>query len=264
MSWADAAKGHKIPARWRRMCEDPIAEAKALIEEAATTPGARVDADLQMVGRSLRIFTGNAAELRVQLDEDQSPETFLRLGPSNQVEFEEHLDEIDRLLHNFLAASYTLKQHTLKIKNRYADDNFSDEYASHNPFGDPVCHLVQRLRSDMQHAHLPAIHQREEYKRDPAPSFMCRLVVSRTYLATLDLNGETKQYLAALDADPAIEDLVDTYVRHVKGFAAWFIGAVVELRAQELGETLVLRQRAHNLAEPLRRALTPNRARRGH
>lgn len=54
------------------MAEDPIAEAMALIEEAWTTPGARVDSDLRMVGRSLGVFTGNAAELRVRLTESRA------------------------------------------------------------------------------------------------------------------------------------------------------------------------------------------------
>src|SRR5262245_18166363 len=38
-------------------------QVRGLLDQAAQTEGARVDADLRMVGRSLNLFTSNAAEL---------------------------------------------------------------------------------------------------------------------------------------------------------------------------------------------------------
>jgi hypothetical protein len=134
------------------------------------------------------------------------------------------------------------------------DDTFNTEYERHSPFDEPVCKLIKSLRSDTQHAHLPVIQQRVDYTSEPEPSMTCRLVVSRSYLARLDLSADTKQYLADLQSDPPIQDLVDLYTRHVEEFVAWFIGAYVGLRADDLTSTLHLRRRAYELAEPIRRA----------
>lgn len=181
---------------------------------------------------------------------------FLSLGSDNQAEFEKHLDGIDRLLHNFLASAFTLSEHIQAVRKKQANEAFDAEYARHHPFDEPVCHLVKHLRRDAQHAHLPVVQQREVYEAYPEPTLSCKLVVSRAYLETLELNGRTRQYLATLNGDPAIDDLVDRYVVHVEQFTTWFIGAIVELRADDLRQTFTLRERAHRLAEPLRRAIS--------
>lgn len=237
------------------MSNSLIDDVKALIEEADRTPGADVDNDLRQVGRSLNLFTTNSAELRVRLDEYQQPEVWLKLGPGNSAEFEKHLDEIDRLLHNFLAAAYTLAEHTQKVRNKQADEAFDVEYEEHSPFDEPVCQLIKRLRSDAQHAHLPVVQQRVSVGRHADRSVACRLILGTSYLESLDLNIETRKYVLAQSGELALQDIVDTYARHVEEFVAWFVGAVVKLRAKDLAKTVLLRRRAHELAKPLRRGL---------
>lgn len=233
---------------------DLIDQVRALIDEAHLTPGARVDAKLHLVARSLGIFTSNAAELRVRLDDEQRIGTWIKLGPGSEAAFDQHMDEIDRLLHNFLAAAFTVSEHTIAVRKDLQDEAFTRDYNTQSPFEEPVCQLIKVLRRDAQHAHLPVVQQDLELTMGPPSTAKCRLVIPRSYLEGLELNGQTKQHLRELDSDPALEDLVDTHTLHVERFTAWFVGAVVRLRADDLTETYELRRRAGELSEPLRRA----------
>jgi hypothetical protein len=234
------------------MAGDPVEELRALIEQAGATPGAAIDKEIRLVGRSLGLFTANAAHLRVQIDEEQTLESFLATA-NDLDERDRHLDEIDRLLHNFLAGAFTLKEHTLKVSNRLSDDALKDAYAENSPFDAPVAVIIKQLRNDTQHAHLPVIRQSVNITVQPEQSFTSRLVLPREYLRSLNLNAPTRQYVDGLSDDAALGDLVERYTLDVEKFTQWFIGAVVELWAQDLAETHVLRRRAHELAEPLRR-----------
>ena len=226
-----------------------------LLREAMDTPGAHVDFDLRTLSRSLELFTSNAAHLRVEIEHQQRIESWIKLGPDNQSEFEKCLDEIDRLLHNFLAAAFTLATHTMKIRKKYADDALATAYDSKSPFGQPLFKLVKELRNDTQHAHLPLVRQNINIVMDAGSEWTCTLVVSRQYLATLKLNGPTRKFLEGLGDDPSLAWLVETYTLAVEQFTAWFVGAVVLLRAEDLALTHLLRRRAAELME----SATPSR-----
>jgi hypothetical protein len=235
------------------MAGHPVDEVRSVIEQAAATPGAVIDRRLRLVGRSLGLFTSNAAQLRVQIDEEQTLKTFLAIG-NDPVERDRHLDEIDRLLHNYLASAFTLREHTLKVSNKLSDSALKVAYADHSPFDEPVSVIIKQLRNDTQHAHLPVIQQHVSITTQPEQTFTARLVLPRGYLNGLNLNGPTRQYVDDLTDDPALGDLVDTYTLGVEQFTQWFVGAVVELWAAPLGELNELLRRAHELAEPLRRS----------
>jgi len=198
-------------------------EIRTLIEEAAQTGGAKLEADLRMVWRSLGIFTSNAAELRVQISEEERTENWLGL---DQAEFEKRMDEIDRLLHNFLAAAYTLSQLTMKVRNAYANQALNEAYEQESPFGEPLFRIVKKLRTDAQHVRLPVLQQRQMLQMTPQPAVACQLVVNRRYLETLDLDAATRDYVAGLAEDPPLDMLVDAYTLRVERFTRWFVDAV--------------------------------------
>lgn len=231
-----------------------ITDALALIEEAARTPGAHVDHDLRLVGRALGVFTTNAAHLRVELDRDRDIESMLRIASEDQAALERRLDEIDRLLHNFLAAAFTISQHTMRVRKRYASDEFLAEYAAKSPFDEPELRLVSLIRNDTQHAHLPVVLRETKFTMDP-PSFDVRYVIARNYLASLDLNATMLAFVDSLDDDPVLADLVDHYTLRVEEFTRWFVTAVVLLRAEDLVETHALRKKALELARQLPQVL---------
>jgi hypothetical protein len=72
--------------------------------------GPRTRADLAGLARSYRLFLGNDRELLAFLTAHEEPPAVLELfALRNRAAFESFLDEVDRLLHNYLASALSLR-----------------------------------------------------------------------------------------------------------------------------------------------------------
>ena len=87
----------------------------------------------------------------------------------NRGAFEEFLDEVDRLFHNYLASAASLRDHTRRIRRRYAaDEGFGKDYDFMRVkiLGAPVCDFVQDLRNYTLHWRLPVARGKLSWGRD--------------------------------------------------------------------------------------------------
>jgi hypothetical protein len=220
----------------------------AMLAEAS--PGGRVQHELQMVGRSLKVFLGNAGQLYATLQHFQDPDTWMK-PPDPALTGWEEIDEIDRLMHNFLASSFTLTEITLKARKAVASDDFDQVYAEHSPFADPICVIMKLVRHDVQHAHLAGVEVYIQAPAVPNPEpgafgLERRFFLVRKYLMALKLNAATKKYVQE-HGDLPLDEIVDTYAQFVIDFANWFAKALSEHMAEELVLTTAMRARAQEL-----------------
>jgi hypothetical protein len=230
-----------------------IGKAMDLAMTAEGTLGAQVLNELMMVERSRNLFVRNAFVLRKTLDHLQDPAVWMVPPPPGKTEFED-LDEIDRLMHNFLASAYTLATHTMKARKVVTGDDFAREYNEHSPWADPVCKIVEAVRNDVQHAHLAGVESYAIAKLIPDPGaqpFEFRFRLVRKYLVTLDVNAKTKKYIEELREDPSLDDLIDRYASLVVEFVNWFGHAVLEHMADEVALTTTIRAAAQQIAGPV-------------
>lgn len=103
------------------------------------------------------IFRGNYRQLKRALDELAKPEVALKIWTDDE-QLEMISLQIIRLLHNYLAAAYTLKDHTYKVREIYEDTRFLEEYEAkkREAFADsPLSQFIQRFRNYTLHAGLP-------------------------------------------------------------------------------------------------------------
>src|SRR5687767_5560473 len=100
---------------------DPEGEIAALFERHAARaklPGWAIRVDIRSLDRSLRVFNGNQSELDRHLETASDAGEILRLWDRNNPEvFEGFLNEVDRLLHNYLAAAMSLRDHARRIRD---------------------------------------------------------------------------------------------------------------------------------------------------
>ena len=205
-----------------------------------------------MIDRALAVFVGTAVEMRATLTEMESLAGWMpTAGVEEQAAFETHLDEIDRLLHNFLAAGFSLSSYTQTLRSKVDDPGFTEKYDQRNPFTDPQAQVVHHLRNDVQHARLPAIRLNVNWVAGPPAAWTITFTISRSSLEGLKVNAATRAYLAALDADLPLQDLVDDHANRVQAFTTWFIAAVIEHRAAEFDQLAQMRSEASLIAEPL-------------
>jgi hypothetical protein len=91
---------------------DPLA-VMDMRDELRGTEAFRIRHDISRLIRSWRLFAGNREELVALLVEaTELPQALQLWSQDNREEFEEFLEEVRRLLHNYVASAMTLVSHS--------------------------------------------------------------------------------------------------------------------------------------------------------
>ena len=190
----------------------------------------RLVVDFTMVAKTYRVFLGNEAELRLFLGRTSEMEVALRLWSiENRPAFEAFLDEVDRLLHNYLAAVGSLRDQTRVLWRRYLSDDVAYAERVNATFAQSgLCLFVQNLRNYALHSSLPITEGHMSWERGSEVKTGVRLnrpdllkwskwpLLAREYLTELPEDG--------ID----LAELVGSYTNTVTRFNDWFGEVFVE------------------------------------
>lgn len=224
-------------------------------------PGWSVRAEILALDRSLRVFTGNARELTRFLGEAQEPANAMQLWAiENREGFERFLDEVDRLLHNYVAAAMSLKDHAGRLRRKLLSEDAADTLASdcqaridEDFRTSPLAQFVQGLRNFMLHRRLPIATGTLSWTREE--SFQSRVVLHPSdLLKWRKWTPPAKRYIEAAGDDVAIGDVVTEYTAVVAAFHEWFRNALATRHRSDLE---ALRQREAEVAALVRQAFGP-------
>jgi hypothetical protein len=205
--------------------------------------GWQIGADLTRLLRTRRVFAGNQAELGRLLSEAEGiPRAFELMAQDNREERDAFLDEVDRLLHNFLAAALTLREHSRETARRLLPSDDRDELAEAYReridlvFADsPLAQFIERLRHVATHVRLPALRARAHWSRDEGWS--SGVVLPSDYvLARGDWGSLAKQYVDEAGEQLVLLDVVRDYSAQVDEFHDWLREALVERHRGALRE----------------------------
>jgi hypothetical protein len=190
-------------------------------------PGWTLRRELAGLARSYKVFLGNDAELRDYLRRHSELPMALELWRvENREGFERFLDEIDRLLHNYVAAAGTLRDHTLRVwkKHAPADEAVLAEYERRklSTFADSgVAQFVLRLRNYTLHRRLPIARGRLSWTEDQDLNSM--IFLERDELLRWDeWSPPARRYLQDASDDVNLAEVVDEYSSAVVEFNTWF------------------------------------------
>lgn len=181
---------------------------------------------IRLLNNSYYIFIYNYIELKSKFVEMNKPENIVRFWDVTKLE--EHYKfrhEIIRLLHNYLAAAMSLKDHTnLYAKELYFEIDFFQEYKAQiqERFTDiPVAKFVQDLRNYIIHKGLPFSMSSFHYDRKSGTHITVNLELEK--LKDWDnWTNSSKTYLNSLSEDFSIETFIREYVFIVSDFHNWF------------------------------------------
>lgn len=152
-----------MPARHNGFVDARLEELRKVISEH---PGSRAHTLWARLRRTHNLLAGNLRELNKLID---GPEADWRLAlalvsntGADDAAQEAFFDEFDRLLHNVVAASGTLIDHSRVVARRYEGTPFYDEYIRRvAEIGAlPAAKFVKDLRNYMLHQSLPAPYSR--------------------------------------------------------------------------------------------------------
>lgn len=233
---------------------DELLAAKAALRDL---PGWKVASEVRALNRSRGVFVGNVRELGRFLRGPEEPHELLRLWSiENREGFERYLDEVDRLLHNFVAAAMSLRDHSTRLKDKLLPEDPGDDLAAEyrqrvrDTFDEaPVARFVQGLRNFSLHRRLPITSgtvsvdaRRNEWD-------------SRIVLQAEDLlkwpkwAAPAKALIESSEGEITIEEVVRDYTDSVLAFHKWFRKALLARHDADLQE---LRRASDEIARRFR------------
>lgn len=225
---------------------DPMREIKEIESRMTGSPGWRVVAESEALGRSFRVFTGNARELLRTLAVFGNPEAIALLWDvDRRVEFEAVLGEVDRQLHNYLASVKSLVDHTRSIVDGMypVGSAFRATYEAEKDrlSSTARARFVQDLRNYTLHRRLPNPIGRLSMERDqPARS---RVLLSTAELLEWDgWSAGARGFLQTAGDEIDLADVIGGYTQEVGAFYQWFGGEQEREHATELADLQAMRQ----------------------
>ena len=187
---------------------------------------------------STRLLERNAQELTAALhfltaDDRSWPLSDIK----RRADLDRAFEEVLRLLHNFVAAAFTLVDHSRVLYGElYEDTGLFPDYRAEVDrrfASEPLVQFVQKLRQLAQHVRLPAVSYHLEDRTDLG--IRRRLALSKSDL--LQFKGwaaPAKVYLAAAAEQIDLSEVVEAYVNQVRAFYEWMEKRQREIHAPDV------------------------------
>jgi len=221
--------------------------------ELRSMPGREVLLVLNDLDSSAQVFVDNYHELRKYLQYVQTNPGYIFLGldQARKQQMEDVFAETRRLVHNFLAASFTLVDHSRCTRDRITPA-LSDAYqveSGRRFTSDGVAQFWQGLRNFQTHYRPIPLHivgrAFPPYPPDP-PSRA--LMMRRAELLEWDnWTSAAKAWLRENDDDIDVLDTSTNYFEKVKDFQLWFLEQMRQTRELDLAAFLKREEEYHLL-----------------
>lgn len=212
---------------------DPIGIQKELV----AMPEWERLAEIRQFSYSVQLFQQNANELTGLLES-------IRTGPvaanlwslENRPILDSILGEVGRLLHNFVAASFSLRDHAYRFyRSNYKDDGrFSDyEAEAKSRFAeDPLCQFVQGLRNYFVHKEIPDVSSSMSWS--PGADIDNSMFLNKAELEEgFDWSVKAREYLDGAPAQINLLDIASGYAEKVANFYNWVFERLDDIHAAD-------------------------------
>jgi hypothetical protein len=239
-----------VPSQDPRDLTEQLRDAQAAVKASR---GALLLSEIRGVARTHRVFSGNERELLELLRQYQRTGNTLHLWDRDDPErFDEFLNEVDRLLHNFLSAAATLRDHTRNLWQEYpsGDTYFASEYVRRRDEAfknSTSAQFVQNLRNYLVHRRLPFIEGTITIQL-PLELTTARMFLRRDeLLAWRRWSPKARAYLRAAEEQIDLESVIAEYATAVHSFTKWFAEAWRAAHSVVLDELVTLQREVDRL-----------------
>ena len=239
-----------------------------LWKERDASEGHRVLSRNMALGNGLDVFRGNHAELKGFLDHATTTTVMVHMwNPDHPYRLEYAQREAARLLHNYVAAAFSLVDSTRAfVEEHYAGTALMEEYRERvrRDFAEaPLHRFLQRLRAFTLHHRLPPTKAQTKFKRrdDGGQEWENGFWLNVGRLRERgEWTGKAREYLDSLGEEARLDDIIDAYRPVVQGFHGWLRDRILEEHADAIAQTLEIERRmkeAERLAYPDRGGAGP-------
>ena len=200
---------------------ESISDLRAQIRQ---TEGWQLRRALSNLGRTYRLFLGNHRELRDYLEAHQTAAAIVEFWRDDRrEEFEQFLDEVDRLLHNFVASVATFVDHTWRMWRNYPPNSAEVEAEYRRRIEEtfassPLAAFVKGLRNFTLHQGLALALGELTWEGERTEM---RVYLDRAHLLDGEWSSPARAYLVAAPEKVDVAEFVDEYARMVVAFMDW-------------------------------------------
>ncbi len=235
-------------------------EIRRLDAELKAAPGWVLLQDRNSLDDTIRVFRGNHWELSQALAVGRDPHKWLPLmAQTNDEGFWKFMDELDRLLHNYLASAFSLSSCMWEIKRSRGWPSKAEglEFERRSPYKRPgPTSFMFALRHAAQHQRIPMTSGGIRGWRDEKSGRLESEAYFFLVLADLRrLNWkrapEGRAYLDALSEDPRLDTLVDVFTDELIAFAMWFRTYFQHVYRQEFEQLERLNLQRNKVGKPV-------------
>lgn len=210
-----------------------------LFEEIESMPEFDIIQSIKHLNHNVDVFNVNTAELleavRFGTNENNHYHLF---GMINRKKLEWYQLEICRLLHNFIASSYSLKETFDAFAKRYkkTNENFLREYYQErdNLKNIPVYEFVYGLRIYIQHIKIPNIINETNWTRDTNELNQKVLLDKSPFNDFNRITEIGKKFLDSFETNINIETMVVEYYSTIQKFINWVFQKLQQIHQDDL------------------------------
>lgn len=210
-----------------------------LIKEIESMPEFDIIQSIKLLNHNVDIFNVNTVELlevvRFGTNENNH---FHLFGMINRKKLEWYQLEICRLLHNFIASSYSLKEAVDAFVKRYKkiDSNFHQEYLQERDKlkNIPVYEFVYGLRIYIQHIKIPNIINETNWTSDTNELNQKVLLEKKPFYNFKRLTEAGKKYLDSFETNINIETMIVDYYSTIQKFINWIFHELQQIHQYDL------------------------------
>jgi hypothetical protein len=207
---------------------------------------------------SVNIFLINAQELTSIINRVRDPYEGLRLWNVGNREAQAQVHrEVNRLVHNFVAAAHTLVEHTrVFMREHYATTPMQQVYLKKikDDFTNlPLARFVQDLRNYILHRGLPASDYYFYADQDPDEPEEGQTFTMGIRYKTSDLlewdgwKPPAREYLTSIGEHLDIHVFTDEYVQRVVNFHQWLDEELNNFHSDDLAQLRSLQSQLRNM-----------------
>jgi len=240
--------------------EDTKEKAKTKLSEYKQCRGYILSNQFDLIGRAYKIHLGNYHDLNSLFTKYYTLSFAVKFWRQDgEKDREEFIHELIRALHNFLASTSTLVDHT-RVVNRliYNRHDFLQEYeerVKRELASSDLVQFVKRLRNYFTHVGVAPLRLSHEIKNG---EFIVDLTLLKDELLKHDgWNAKSREFIETFEKEASLRPLIDSYCNRIQEFYLWYQNRFAEIfrldfeeanRLQnEYNELLSLADRHHNL-----------------
>jgi hypothetical protein len=215
---------------------DDLQHLRAEQERILAMPGRLAWAKLARLNRTAKVFRGNAEALLGHLKRMDNIGHMLATT-SDQQAFEAFLDEVERHLHNYVAAAHTRVDHFRRFKREDMPVSFREEYQRRidDEFkAAPLHRFIVDLRHLMLHVRLPVSTATETWGPGDTWNFQVMLDSADLLERWDEWSPEARQYIEASGKSVDLGRTVATYTEKVIAFDRWVAEGFIREHLEEI------------------------------